>query len=71
MKNIKADVAFLPIDGIYTMSAKEAADAANMIKPAVAQPIHFDQNASSVQFVKNYQTFFDFLDKSIYGVLQD
>lgn len=41
MKNIKADVAFLPVTAPYTMSPEKAAEAANAIKPAVAVPIHW------------------------------
>jgi L-ascorbate metabolism protein UlaG (beta-lactamase superfamily) len=41
MKQIKADVALLPAGGTYTMNAKEAAEAANLIKPKVAVPMHY------------------------------
>jgi L-ascorbate metabolism protein UlaG (beta-lactamase superfamily) len=41
MKDFKADVALLPIGGTYTMTASEAAKAANIIKPKVAIPMHY------------------------------
>lgn len=42
MKNLgKIDIAFLPVGGTYTMNAKEAAEAANAISPAVAIPMHW------------------------------
>ena len=41
MKNIKADVVLLPIGGTYTMTPEEAAEAANIINPKLAIPIHF------------------------------
>ncbi len=41
MKKIKADIALLPIGGKYTMSPEEAAEAANIINPQLAIPIHF------------------------------
>jgi|GEM_PF-45044 len=41
MKNFKVDVALLPIGGTYTMTASEAAKAANIIKPRVAIPMHY------------------------------
>ena len=41
MKDIKADVAFLPVSGTYTMNAQEAAEAAEMINPKLAIPIHW------------------------------
>ena len=41
MRDIEADVALLPIGGKYTMNAEEAAEAANIIKPQVAVPMHW------------------------------
>jgi len=41
MKTVKADVAFLPVGGTYTMNAEEAAQAAADIKPDLAIPIHW------------------------------
>ena len=41
MKTIKADVVLLPVGGTYTMNAQEAAQAANLIKPKVAIPMHY------------------------------
>ncbi len=44
MKKIKADIALLPIGGTYTMTAEEAAEAANQINPKIAAiPIHFGE----------------------------
>ena len=40
-KNVRCDVAFLPIGGTYTMDYKEAATLANIIKPKIAIPIHY------------------------------
>ena len=40
-KKIKCDVAFVPVGGTYTMTAKEAAELVNIIKPKVAIPIHY------------------------------
>lgn len=41
MRNIKADVALLPVSGTYVMTAEEAANAANDIKPKLAIPMHY------------------------------
>jgi L-ascorbate metabolism protein UlaG (beta-lactamase superfamily) len=41
MEQIQADVALLPVGGTYTMEAKEAAQAANLIKPRLAIPMHW------------------------------
>lgn len=66
MRNIHADVVFLPIGGTYTMDAKEAAEAANAIKPQAAVPIHF---ADVVGTYKDAETFVKLLDPSIKGVI--
>ncbi len=41
MSNFKTDVAFLPVSGTYVMTAEEAVEAARMIKPALAIPMHY------------------------------
>jgi L-ascorbate metabolism protein UlaG (beta-lactamase superfamily) len=41
MKDIKADVAFLPVSGTYVMTADEAIQAARAIKPKIAIPMHY------------------------------
>lgn len=41
MKSLKVDVALLPAGGKYTMDAAEAAEAANLIKPKIAIPMHW------------------------------
>ena len=40
-KQVKCDVAFVPVGGTYTMDFKEAAYLINEIKPQVAVPIHY------------------------------
>ena len=40
-KQVKCDVAFVPIGGTYTMTAKEAAELINTIKPKIAVPTHY------------------------------
>jgi L-ascorbate metabolism protein UlaG (beta-lactamase superfamily) len=41
MKNIRADIALLPVSGTYVMTADEAVQAALAIKPKVAIPMHY------------------------------
>ncbi len=41
MRDIKVDVALLPVSGTYVMTAEEAAKAAEVVKPAVAIPMHY------------------------------
>lgn len=62
MNDIKADVAFLPVGGTYTMNAQEAAQAANSIKPKIAVPIHF---GSIVGTQKDAETFIENLAEGI------
>lgn len=66
MNDIKADVAFLPVGGTYTMDAPQAAQAANIIKPKVAVPIHFGYAVGSRE---DAEKFISLLDKSIKGVI--
>ncbi len=41
MKNIRADIALLPVSGTYVMTAGEAARAALAIGPRIAVPMHY------------------------------
>lgn len=54
MRNIKTDVAFLPVGGTYTMTAKEAAEAANIIKPQIAVPIHYADIVGTKEDAKDF-----------------
>ncbi|MFH0777544.1 MAG: MBL fold metallo-hydrolase [Candidatus Eisenbacteria bacterium] len=54
MKSLKADVAFLPVGGTYTMNAAEAVKAADAIKPQIAIPMHY---GSIVGTDKDAETF--------------
>jgi len=42
MKNMKADIALLPVSGTYVMTADEAVQAALDIRPEIAIPMHYD-----------------------------
>lgn len=48
LKTVKADVALLPCGGTYTMTADEAADAANAMKPKVVIPMHWGDIVGSM-----------------------
>lgn len=41
LEGVKCDIAFVPVGGTYTMTAKEAAGLINKIKPEIAVPIHY------------------------------
>ncbi len=47
MRNIRADIALLPVSGTYVMTAEEAAQAALDIKPKVAIPMHYNSIVGS------------------------
>jgi L-ascorbate metabolism protein UlaG (beta-lactamase superfamily) len=66
MKDFNVDVAFLPVGGTYTMNATEAAQAANIIKPLVAVPIHYGDVVGSAEDAK---TFVNLIDDSIQGLI--
>lgn len=49
MEKFTVDVAFLPVGGTYTMTPKEAAEAARILTPKVAVPIHYDSIVGSAE----------------------
>ena len=48
-KNVKCDVAFLPVGGTYTMDCIEASNLCNIIKPKIAIPIHYGYVVGSLK----------------------
>ena len=51
-KAVKCDIALVPIGGIYTMNAKQAAKLINIIKPEMAIPTHYDKPEIGEEFKK-------------------
>ncbi len=47
MADLQVDIALLPVSGTYVMTAEEAVEAAKLIKPAVAIPMHYDSLVGS------------------------
>ncbi len=41
MKNVKTDIALIPVGGTYTMNAEEAVRTVEIIKPSLAIPMHY------------------------------
>ncbi len=41
MKKVHADIVLLPVSGTYVMTAEEAVEAAYLIKPKIAIPMHY------------------------------
>ena len=54
MKNIKADIALLPVSGTYVMTAEEAIKAALDINPKVAVPMHYDSIVGTKDDAKRF-----------------
>ena len=54
MNNIKADIAFLPVSGTYVMTAQEAAEAAKVLKPKIAIPMHYGAIVGSEEDAKTF-----------------
>jgi L-ascorbate metabolism protein UlaG (beta-lactamase superfamily) len=59
MNDLRVDVAFLPVSGTYVMTAEEAIQAARVIKPRLAIPMHYGAIVGSeddaVKFAKALQ----------------
>lgn len=55
MKDIKADIILLPVGGTYTMDAKQAAEAAKLIKPKLAIPMHYGRIVGTVDAALNFK----------------
>lgn len=53
-KQVKCDVAFVPVGGTYTMDNKEAAKLINEIKPKVAIPIHYGKIIGNISDGQNF-----------------
>jgi L-ascorbate metabolism protein UlaG (beta-lactamase superfamily) len=56
MKKVKTDVALLPVGGKFTMDAIQAAEAAQLIKPKVAVPMHWGKIVGSEEDAKVFET---------------
>jgi L-ascorbate metabolism protein UlaG (beta-lactamase superfamily) len=56
MKSLKdVDIAMLPVGGTYTMTAEEAAQAANTINPKVAIPMHYGEIVGSEKDAEKFK----------------
>ena len=48
-RQVKCDVALVPVGGTYTMTYEEAAELANIIKPKIAIPTHYGSIVGDLQ----------------------
>lgn len=53
-RQVKCDVAIVPVGGTYTMTAKEAAALVNTIRPAVAVPAHYGDIVGTVSDAEKF-----------------
>jgi len=54
MKNLKVDIALLPVSGTYVMTAEDAIKAALDIKPKIAIPMHYGSIVGSSDDAKKF-----------------
>lgn len=54
MKTFKADIALLPVSGTYVMTAEEAVEAALVIKPKIAVPMHYNSIVGTKKDAKKF-----------------
>jgi L-ascorbate metabolism protein UlaG (beta-lactamase superfamily) len=52
---VQADIVLLPVGGTYTMTAEEAAQAANAIGPSYAIPMHYGTIVGSPEDAQKFQ----------------
>jgi len=59
MRNLKdIDIALLPVGGTYTMTAEEAADAANSFMPKIAVPMHYGKIVGGMNDAERFRSLF-------------
>ncbi len=62
MKSIETDIALVPVSGTYVMTAEEAVEAAKVLKPKLAVPMHY--GAGVVGTVEDAERFASLLEGS-------
>ncbi len=55
MRTVRCDVALLPVSGTYVMDAKEAAQAAGIIQPKLAIPMHYGAIVGSYKDAQRFK----------------
>jgi L-ascorbate metabolism protein UlaG (beta-lactamase superfamily) len=56
MKSIRCEIALLPVSGTYVMTAEEAAEAARIINPKIAVPMHYGAIVGSDADAKKFKS---------------
>jgi L-ascorbate metabolism protein UlaG (beta-lactamase superfamily) len=55
MKDLKVDVALIPVSGTFVMTADEAAQAVNEFKPKIAIPMHYGAIVGSIKDAEEFK----------------
>lgn len=55
MEGLKVDVALLPVSGTYVMTVDEAVQAAKMIQPKVAIPMHVGAGIGAIEMTEEFR----------------
>ena len=55
MKTFKTDIALLPVSGTFVMTAKEAVEAALILKPQIAVPMHYGEVVGDIEDARAFQ----------------
>jgi L-ascorbate metabolism protein UlaG (beta-lactamase superfamily) len=55
MASVQADIALIPVSGTYVMTADEAVEAARLIKPKVAIPMHYGDIVGSLADAEQFK----------------
>ena len=56
MKSVRCDIALLPVSGTYVMTPEEAAEAAKVINPKIAVPMHYGAIVGSEADAKKFKS---------------
>lgn len=59
MKKLSVDIALLPVGGTYTMTADEAAEIANVLRPKIAIPMHWGSIVGSESDAQRFRDLFE------------
>lgn len=55
MNNIKCDIMFIPIGGVYTMDYKAASEIVNIIKPNIVIPTHYGSIVGKKEYFNEFK----------------
>lgn len=55
MEDIRADIALIPVSGKYVMTADEALEAAKILQPKLAIPMHVGRGIGSMEDARHFQ----------------